>query len=159
MPQMKSAWVITQEGIRHNTIEVVGVLSARKSGRAVKEYVEWLYALLHYVPQEHLQFAGYTKPTLIYEAEFWTTNTGVPTDRRMHCGHDPYLVARRANNISLLDPDDGAPFLKWTEPNLPICDPTSGEIVATKAGKTMRARVHLPLQITGSCRRVAGVVS
>jgi hypothetical protein len=53
---MKSAWVITQEGTRRAT-GVIGIFSARKSADIAKEYVEWLYALLHYGPSEQLDLA------------------------------------------------------------------------------------------------------
>ncbi len=74
---MKRAWVITQEGPNYPT-EVIGVLTARKSAATVKDYVEWLYALLHYGPDGHLAFATYTKRAIPCQAEYWTTNTGAP---------------------------------------------------------------------------------
>jgi hypothetical protein len=90
---------LTQEGPQHPT-EVIGILSARKSGQTIKEYVEWLYALLHYHPGDHLALSRYNNPTVVYEANFMTTNTGVPVDSTMTCGDNPFLVARRAKNIS-----------------------------------------------------------
>jgi len=47
---------LTQEGTRRAT-GVIGIFSARKSADIAKEYVEWLYALLHYGPSERLDLA------------------------------------------------------------------------------------------------------
>jgi hypothetical protein len=74
---MTKAWVITQEDLGKNRA-VIGVLSGRKSGGAIKDYVEWLYALLQYFPEEHLSLVRYNKPDRPFKAEYWKTNTGVP---------------------------------------------------------------------------------
>jgi hypothetical protein len=63
---MKRAWVITQERQQHPFSPVVGILSARKSGKRVKDYLQWLYVLLYYNPETHLEFARYTKPIIPY---------------------------------------------------------------------------------------------
>jgi hypothetical protein len=119
---MKSAWVITQEGTRHST-EVIGILSSRKSAKNIKAHLEWFYALLHSTPSEHLNFARYINPEVPYEAEYGTTNTGIPVDYVVRCGHNPYLVACRAKkNASLIDVSGNASVLKWTNPDRLICD-------------------------------------
>src|SRR5665213_232446 len=113
---MTKAWIITQEGTSDNR-SVIGVLSGRKSGSTVKDYVEWLYALLHYSPEEQLNLVRYNRPYKPYEAEYWKTNTGVPMESRMTCGHNPWLEARLATNVRLIDPDGEHPVLEWTEPD------------------------------------------
>ena len=77
IPPMKSAWIITQEGPWQKA-EVVGILSARKSASTVKDYIEWLYGLLHYSPDVHFELANYNGQWKPYEAEYFTTNTGIP---------------------------------------------------------------------------------
>src|SRR5229473_1693968 len=144
---MKRAWIITQEGTQHPS-EVIGILSARKSPRAVKEYVEWLYALLHYCPREHLDLAKYNNSFNPYEAQYWTTNTGVPVDSLMACGHNPYLEARLATNVVLIDADGEQPILEWIEPHRLVCDRQTGHIIEKVPGKLSRSPVHLPLHIT-----------
>ena len=141
---MKSAWVITQEGTQHAT-EVIGVLSARKSASAAKEYVEWLYALIHYGPEEHLGLAKYMKPINPYEAQFMTTNTGVPVIHTFICGHNPYLVARLAKNVTLIKADSKQPMLIWTNPDMPVCDKNTQRVIDKLPGGTREAPVHLPL--------------
>lgn len=141
---MKSAWVVTQEGTRQ-TIEVIGILSARKGANSAKEYVEWLHALLHCGPAEHMDLAKYQKPSKPYEAKYMTTNTGVPVQHTITCGHNPYLVARLARDVSLVDVDGEQPILKWTNPDMPVCDKNTRRIVDTLPGSTHQAPVHLPL--------------
>jgi hypothetical protein len=104
--KLKRAWVITREGTRH-PIQVIGILSARKSSKEIKAYVEWLYALFSYYPSEHLRIAHYTKPLALYEAQFFTTNTGILVDSEMMCGDNPFLVACRAKDLVLIGEDGG----------------------------------------------------
>jgi hypothetical protein len=142
---MKTAWVITQEGTQHET-EVVGILSARKSENVVKQHVEWLYALLHYGPAEHVSLAQYNSPSNPYEAQFMTTNTGVPVQNTMMCGHNPYLVARLAKNVTLIDSDSDQPRLKWANPDRIVCDTDTLRVIERVPGGTCEAPVRLPLR-------------
>jgi hypothetical protein len=140
---MKRAWIITQEGTERAQ-EVIGILSARKSGRIVKEYVEWLYALLNYLPYEHFGIAKYNNPLTLYEAQYGTTNLGVPVDTLMTCGHNPWLVARLGSNISLSDGEP--PLLSWKQPDGLVQDPSSLKIIEKIPGPTCTAPVMLPLR-------------
>jgi hypothetical protein len=121
VPHMKSAWVITREGPRHST-EVIGILSSRKSVKDIKAHLEWFYALLHCSPHAHLNCARYRNPEVPYEAEYGTTNTGIPVGSLLRCGDNPYLVARLAKNVSLVDVSEYVSILKWTEPDRLVCD-------------------------------------
>lgn len=56
MPGLKRALVVVREATNQPD-EVVGVLSARNSAHVVKRSVEWLYALMHYGPEDHLASA------------------------------------------------------------------------------------------------------
>ncbi len=141
---MKSAWVITQEGTRHAT-EVIGILSARKSADTAKDYVEWLYALLHYGPSEHLDLAKYQKPFNPSEAQFMTTNTGLRVSNTITCGDNPFLAARLAKNVSLIDQDSEHPNLKWTNPDRLVCEKDTHRVITKIPGETYQAPVHLPL--------------
>ena len=143
---MKSAWVITQEGTRHPQV-VVGIISSRKSAQQIKEYVEWLYALLNYGPEDHLAQARYHNPYNPYKACFWQTNTGAPVDTLMMCGGNPHLVARRAKNIRLVESDGEQPLLEWTQPDRLVCDPQTLHVKEKIPGMTLQAPVHLPLHV------------
>ena len=80
-----------------------------------------------------------------YEAQYMTTNTGVPVQHTIMCGHNPYLVARLAKDVSLIDTDDEQPILKWTGPDRLVCDRDTHRIVEKVSGGTYEAPVHLPL--------------
>lgn len=143
---MKSAWVITQEGTRQEP-EVIGILSARKGAQLVEQHVEWLYALLHYEATEHMGLAKYNSPSIPYKVQYITTNTGVPVDNTMMCGHNPFLVARLAKNVTLIDADDGQSYrLRWTNPDRIVCDKDTHRIVEKVPGGTYEAPVRLPLR-------------
>lgn len=141
---MVSAWVITQEGTRH-AAEVIGISSARKPDQKVKEYIEWLYALLHCYPEQHLAFARYLNPIIPYEAEYDRTNTGIPVSSLLRCGGNPYLVACLAKNVAMVVGEDVS-VLKWTNPDRLICDPKwPHQIVEKISGAKCQAPIRLPL--------------
>lgn len=143
MGKTKTAWVITREGLEHPRSVVIGILSARKHEKTVKEYIEWLYMLLYCSPGTHLEFARYTKPVVACEAEFYKTNTGVSVAEGMRCGDTPWLEARLAKDVILTDMDDGPALLRWTNPDILVCDgPT---VVGKRLGIRREAPVYLPL--------------
>ena len=144
---MTSAWVITREGTEEHTTEVLGILSARKTAKVIKEYVEWLYALLYYDPADHLAFARYNKPYNPYKAEYWQTNTGVSVQSKMSCGHNPILVARLAKRVKLISSANGVSNLQWKEPDRNICDPQTRYVTETIQGEMVNIPVHLPMRI------------
>jgi hypothetical protein len=111
----------------------------------IKEYVEWVYALLYYYPEEHIKFARYTSPSNPYEAEYLPTNTRVPVHTVVTCGHDPHLVACRAKNVTLTDADMRLPVLNWTMPDRLVYDPQTLDVVKTIPGTKCKAPILLPL--------------
>jgi hypothetical protein len=113
------------------------------------KYVEFLYALLHYQPEDYISSTRYYRPEIPCEAERHTTNTGVSVDSLMRCGHNPYLVARRARNVSLVDHEADKPLLCWTEPDSLICDPVTRLVIERRPGRRNVAPVNLPLRIIG----------
>jgi hypothetical protein len=103
-----------------------------------------LYALLNYAPAEHLRMAKYSRPYVPYEAQFRTTNTGVPHDVGMICGHNPYIEARLARDLRLIE-TDGSAVLRWKEPDRLICNPRTLHIERKDEGAVLEAPVRLPL--------------
>lgn len=136
---MMRAWVITQEGTRHET-EVIGILSARKSPKLAMQYVEWLYALLHYAPAGHMDLAQYKSPSNPYEAQYDSTCGTIM------CGHNPFLVARLARSATLIDADGDQPRLKWTNPDRIVWDKHTLRVVEKVSGMTCEAPIRLPLR-------------
>lgn len=121
------------------------MLSARKSADAVRQYVEWLYALLNYGASEHLALARYNRPFNPYKAKFLKTNTGVLMQSTIMCGHNRYLVTRFARDVELIGSDDGT-TLRWTEPDRYHCDPRTRDVDKVIPGEQCQAAVQLPLQ-------------
>ena len=145
---MRSAWVITQEGTRDPT-EVLAILSSRRTGRHVKERLEWLYMLLHGHPQEHFAAARYNNPQPFCEARYGQTNTGVPLSDTLYCGHNPFLIACLATNVRLVEREGEASVLEWTNPRIIRCDPVDRiKILEILPGVACSAPVHQPLRVT-----------
>jgi hypothetical protein len=142
---MTTAWIITREGTRH-VPEVVAIVSARKSAKQIKSYIEFLYLLLECSAERNLEAARYTNAEISYEAQFDTTNTNVPVSDLLRCGRNPFLVARRAKNVSLIDGKDSVQILKWKNPQRLDCDPNTGHIVKKHEGVACQAVVNLPLR-------------
>lgn len=92
--------------------EVIAIVSARRSEEFIKNTLELLCGVLNYTPQEQLAAARWTKPTIPFAAE--RTAQGHPT--ALHCGPNPFLVARLARKISL-EGTAKAPSLEWQEPD------------------------------------------
>jgi hypothetical protein len=140
---MKSAWVIVREGTRQSA-EVLAVVSARESPEAMRDRLEWLYAVLHCGPETNMDAARYRKPSVPYEAKFSTTNSGIPHQAVVFCGHNPWLVAQLSRNLSLRWNGDEA-VLTWNTPERLVCNPDRPyEIIEKVFGIVRQARVSLP---------------
>jgi hypothetical protein len=120
---MTVRWIITRGEGPHHRREVIGILSSRKSARRIKEYVEWLCALLHYNPDEHLAFSRYNNPTVPYKAQ---------VDAKQDMVWCDVMIAVLGRKISLIKSCGSEPFLQWTSRTGVICE----------------APVRLPLRIT-----------
>jgi hypothetical protein len=90
-----TAWLITRGPGAHRQNEIVDILSARFS--AIGTYVERLHNLACLTLRERANLAAYTHPPKSpYPAEFHRAKgKGV----EVHCGHDPYFVARKVANL------------------------------------------------------------
>lgn len=99
----KSAWLVTWDGTTDEKDNVVAVLNWRMGATRVAEFVETLYVTLLSSPSEKVSFANRPKsnPYRAQKEHF----------DRIHCGHNPFLYARRVTDIS----EDGEGIM-WTEP-------------------------------------------
>lgn len=141
---IKSAWVLFQDGTRHD-IEVLSIFSARKTPNTIKEYLEWLFALLHCHPDTHVAAAKYTKPEVPCKAEFDITNIGVPRQSIIRCGYNPYLTAVMAKNVSLVEREGQPSYLRWTMPDRISWDRDTLDRKETLPGVTLTAPMNVPL--------------
>ena len=92
-----TVWLITRGNCPHPQTEVVDILSARTSGDDMRKYVERLHNVAVLTLRERAELAAYIKPPKpVYPAEAHRARgRGI----EIHCGHDPYFVARRAKNL------------------------------------------------------------
>src|SRR3954467_8521872 len=112
MARMKSAWVVTWEWMGdHARVEeqkrLVTVLNYRWSYGRVLEFVEQLYVVLVYTPFDKANVARREKSNP-YRA---TYESG-----EVHCGHNPWLRARRVSDLETVRRRDGMYELLWKEP-------------------------------------------
>ena len=99
----KSAWLVTWDGATDDEDIVVAVLNWRKGATKVAEFVETLHTTLLSNPSEKAFFANRPSSNP-YRAQAEHFD-------RIHCGHIPFLYARRVTDI--MADGDG---ITWTEP-------------------------------------------
>ena len=121
----KSAWLVTLE---ETDIEdwpqerrIVSIFDGRKSPEFVREYVEEYYIASEYSLAEKLRFSSQTKKALRpYQAEFDRIDR-VPFHGRITCGHNPFLLARKVDNLHVFSSDEYS-AVQWQERPKPTCD-------------------------------------
>lgn len=105
-------WLITWEGTnssfgKGSKHHVAAILSARKSEKYVIRFTEELYALS--LSLEHqLEKSRYRNPIVGHSA---TWEEGVLT-----CGANPFLVARKVDNLTVEEDENGIEEANWAEP-------------------------------------------
>ena len=121
------AWLITWDGIgEHVAVEesIVAILSARMSGAQVRRYVSFYYASRTATLRDKLDQARYNNPAQpAYRAEFDRIGPrGIPWAGRITCGHNPWLYARKVDNLKVVETHDGQEKLEWQERSPPDID-------------------------------------
>lgn len=111
------AWLIKWEwlGEQHVIAQpAVDILSARRGEGYVCQYVHQLHRLLKASLEEKLATSAYTNPL---EWPYAAQVVPVAGRRsRIHCGHNPWLVALRVKNLVVqIDPDTGEETLAYEE--------------------------------------------
>ena len=117
---MNGAWVVTWEGPGKHakaSEQFVAVLGYRLTGERVREYVELLHATLLYKPSEMIAYTRNKKDNP-YPATFGFIN-GVPWTGQIICGHNPYLFARKVDNLRIETDDSGCEKPVWDERPIP----------------------------------------
>ena len=112
------AWLVTWEWAGDHAAEdepVVAVLSARTSPEEVRRYVERCYIEKTASLPEKLSYARYNRPQkLPHPAEFERVR-GVRFQGRITCGHNPWLHARKVDDLRVEADANGNDVPKWTE--------------------------------------------
>ena len=102
------AWIVRWEWMgEHASHEkpLIAVLSARCGVEDIKKFVERHYLVVTATASEQIEYARYRNPRdLAYPV-------GVSVGGVIHCGHNPFIVARRGKDVHV--DEDG--YLVWTE--------------------------------------------
>lgn len=100
-PKGITAWLVTWEHSgAHATPprRVAAILNRRWSPDRVRETVELIYVMTQYSPAEQIAYAK-DRSFNPYPAEFERVFGGPIWDGRIFCGHNPWLYARRVDNL------------------------------------------------------------
>ena len=109
-------WLVTWESAgshAHRDDRIVTILSGRFSGERIRELVELLYVNAAFDLHGRLAYAKRSSNTP-YPARFVTAE-GIQQVDRVHCGHNPYLYARKVRNLRVELNGAGEEQLVWDE--------------------------------------------
>jgi len=110
-----SAWLVTWEWCGDHAKpegKIAEILSPRLSPERVREIVELLYNQTASL-SEKVAWRLLKRPQA-YPAEFLMIE-GVPWQGQVHCGHNPWLLARRVDNLVISSGEDGKGAASWTD--------------------------------------------
>jgi hypothetical protein len=110
-----SAWLITWEWCGDHAKpeeKVVEILSPRISSERVPEIVELIYHR-DSSPSEKVAWRLRKKPQA-YPAEFPMIE-GVKWEGQIHCGHNPWLLARQVDDLAVNIGADGKEVVSWKD--------------------------------------------
>lgn len=116
---MKTAWLITWKWFGdHAAVEddVVAIVSYRRSGSYIKDFMENLYIEKTSSFSEKLAYAKDRK-AIPYPASY-STIKGVTWTGSISCGDNPFLFGRLVSNVRV-EVQDGQETLRWEERPVP----------------------------------------
>lgn len=107
------AWVIEWRWVDARSAiadPLIDILSARRSVPCIQEYIERLHIQRFASLREKIDLASYAKPvTWAYRAEIKHKPDG---SFEVHCGDDPFIVARRCG-VGLMADSEGNQSLHY----------------------------------------------
>lgn len=109
------AWLVTWEWSGDHAKrgdKVAAIFSSRLSPERVREYVEFIY-LSEYTLSERMAYPKH-KDQNPYPAKFGSLD-GLPWEAEIYCGHNPWLFARRVDNLVVERDEHGKESATWTE--------------------------------------------
>lgn len=108
------AWLIRWEWMgEHAAISdpIVTIMSARTSTKDVQKYVEQRYIEARASLSEKLTYARYNQPQ---EPPYLARRER----GHIHCGDNPWIVARIVDDLCVNEDAEGKEVLTWTERNI-----------------------------------------
>lgn len=109
-----TAWLIWWEAMgdhEHVDQPIVDIVSARRSERQIKDYIQKLHDMQAYTLTERTDYAKYSNPPQKpYEVDASWTNTGLI----LTIGHNPVLTARKVKNLVVsIDDETDQETVTW----------------------------------------------
>ena len=104
------AWLITWEWANNAAAvadRVIGVLNPHWGDRRVADIVEFLYSNAN-SPVDELSCYAKKASNNPYRADI--------RNGRIHCGHNPFLYARKVSDLKVDTTNDGREKISWKEP-------------------------------------------
>lgn len=113
----RAAWLVTRHWIAdHPRWEIAAIFSPRLGGVRVREFVELIYLTSGYFTLSEQLAIRWTHHGLTpYHAAFGQTTSGEPWEGEILCGKDPYLRARRVDDLIVERNPDGKETALWKE--------------------------------------------
>ena len=113
-----NAWLITWEGTSQKITDenrIIGIIGSRRSESFVAELVEFIYLRNSSTAFEMAYVANRPKKKP-YPVERVQIINGVPHGERLICGHNPWIYARKVENLNI-ELDGNVEIITWKEPN------------------------------------------
>ena len=113
-----NGWIVTWEGTGNHEItkgegRIAAIVNYRRSSEYVRDLVEFLYVnSLHF--QDRFAYAK-NKKSNPYPADYVRLADGAKYLDEITCGHNPYLRARRVDNIQVTTDENGKAAVTWQE--------------------------------------------
>ena len=113
----RTAWLVTRHWIADDPKwEVAAIFSPRLGGVRVRELVELIYVTSGYFTlSEQLSMMWPRCGRTPYAAKLGQTKEGDPWEGEILCGDDPYLRARRVDDLIVERDGDGHERAVWKE--------------------------------------------
>jgi hypothetical protein len=112
----RAAWLVTRHWIAdYPRWEIAAIFSARLGGVRVREFVELLSVTSYYTLHEQLDMQWPQHGRVAYPAQFGKTKEGDAWEDEILCGCDPYLRARRVDDLIVERDADGEEKAVWNE--------------------------------------------
>ncbi|MEP6715932.1 MAG: hypothetical protein ABJC09_10165 [Terriglobia bacterium] len=117
-PLKVTAWLVTRHWIADDPKwEVAAILSPRLGGVSVRPYVEFLHLTHDYTLSEQASLRCSHSGQTPYSAHFGQNKAGQPWEGEVLCGigHDPFLRARKVDDLMVERNADGTETVTWKE--------------------------------------------
>ena len=116
----KTAWIVFWDEVNSKyeyPQEIVAIFRSQKSGDFVRDFVFNYYISSICSLGEKVHYSSHSKD-FPYQVDLERID-GIPWGGLMHCGHNPFLVARYVKNLALLRSEDGIETVHWENPPRP----------------------------------------